>query len=84
MDYGGNRWKAKRLHILRRDKYQCQECRRYGRLTQATEVHHIKHADEYPELVWDDANLISLCHGCHNKAHPEKSKAASNARSGRR
>lgn len=41
-------------------------------MREATEVHHVKHADEYPELVYDKTNLVSLCHGCHNKQHPEK------------
>ena len=75
-DYTSRKWKGKRLQILRRDKYQCQDCRRYGRMREATEVHHIKHADEYPELVWDSSNLVSLCHACHNARHPEKAKAA--------
>ena len=43
---------------------------------QAVEVHHIKHVDEYPELAYEDSNLVSLCQGCHNKAHPEKARAA--------
>lgn len=71
-DYRSTRWKHKRLAILRRDGYKCQHCKRYGRAVEATEVHHIKHADEYPELVWENSNLISLCHACHNKQHPEK------------
>lgn len=35
-------------------------------------VHHIKHAEEYPEIAFEDSNLVSLCEACHNKAHPEK------------
>lgn len=73
--YTTTKWKNKRAAILRRDKYQCQECRRYGRLRQAQTVHHIKHLDEFPELALDNNNLISLCNACHNKAHPEKSAA---------
>ena len=71
-DYNSPRWRRKRAAILRRDQYQCQMCRRYGRRRQATTVHHIKHADEFPELAFVDDNLISLCEDCHNKAHPEK------------
>ena len=74
-DYTDPKWKAKRKTILRRDKYKCRHCRRYGRNREATEVHHIKHVDEYPELAFTDSNLISLCKGCHNKEHPEKAKA---------
>ncbi|MCQ2113333.1 MAG: HNH endonuclease [Bacteroidaceae bacterium] len=49
-------------------------CRRYGKKREATTVHHIKHLDEFPELAFDDKNLISLCGKCHNKMHPEKGK----------
>ncbi|MGN0630954.1 MAG: HNH endonuclease [Ruminococcus sp.] len=65
-------WKHKREIILRRDGYQCQDCKRYGRKRQAVTVHHIKHLDEYPELAFTNSNLISLCSECHNKRHPEK------------
>lgn len=70
--YQTKEWKHKRETILRRDNYQCKECRRYGRLRQATTVHHIKHLDDFPELALVNDNLISLCESCHNKAHPEK------------
>lgn len=76
MDYQALKWKRFREKILRRDGYMCQCCKRYGRTTEATEVHHIRHADEYPELVYEADNVISLCHSCHNKQHPEKAKAA--------
>lgn len=75
-DYTSVRWLRKRQKILRRDGYMCRQCRRYGRAREAKEVHHIKHVDEYPELAWKDENLISLCHACHNKMHPEKALAA--------
>lgn len=70
--YITTRWKRKRAAILRRDKYLCQDCKRYGRTREAKEVHHIKHLEDHPELAYEDSNLISLCHACHNKAHPEK------------
>lgn len=75
-DYNSPKWRRKRKAILRRDCYLCQECLRYGRRREATTVHHKQHADEFPELAFADSNLISLCEGCHNKMHPEKSKAA--------
>lgn len=79
-DYTSPRWRRKRERIFRRDGYMCQRCRRYGRQRQAVVVHHIKHADEYPELVWDDDNLVSLCAACHNKEHPEKARESGRAR----
>ncbi len=72
--YKGARWENIRESILKRDDYQCQRCKRYGRMRQAQVVHHIKHADEYPELAYTRDNLISLCNDCHNKEHPEKGK----------
>ena len=70
--YKSKRWLRKRENILRRDKYLCQYCKRYGRRREAVTVHHIKHYEEYPELALTDSNLISLCQACHNKCHPEK------------
>nr|DAF24263.1 MAG TPA: NinG recombination protein [Caudoviricetes sp.]DAP05750.1 MAG TPA: NinG recombination protein [Bacteriophage sp.] len=75
-DYNSQKWKRKRLQILKRDGYMCQHCKRYGKAVPATTVHHIQHADEYPEMAFADKNLISLCEGCHNKQHPEKAAAA--------
>lgn len=60
-DYTGKAWRAKRKTILRRDGYQCRECRRYGRARDAVEVHHIKPEDEYPELAYEDN--VHLHHG---------------------
>lgn len=74
-NYNSQKWRKMRKSILRRDGYQCRECRKYGRSREATEVHHIKHVDEWPELAYKRENLASLCHACHNKMHPEKALA---------
>ena len=79
-DYKGKRWQRKQKGIMRRDRYMCQWCKRYGRNVQATVVHHIEHADTHPELGYTDSNLISLCAACHNKAHPEKANKARRCR----
>lgn len=73
-------WKKMREKILRRDGYRCVDCRRYGRVTEATTVHHIQHYDEHPELALDPSNLISLCASCHNAKHPEKGRMARKSR----
>jgi 5-methylcytosine-specific restriction endonuclease McrA len=70
--YKSGRWKKKRRHILKRDGYLCQECKKYGRRVAATTVHHVKELELYPELAFDDDNLVSLCDACHNKKHPNK------------
>jgi len=64
-------WRAK---VLRRDKYLCQECLRYGRKVQATHAHHVKPIEDHPELRFDLSNGRALCAACHNKLHPEKGK----------
>lgn len=78
--YKSKQWVKKRERILKRDKYMCQNCKRYGKTRQATTVHHIKHLEDFPELAFVDENLISLCAECHNKAHPEKAVKALRAR----
>ena len=70
--YSNKRHRAWRAGVLRRAKYRCEECARYGRRTDATIAHHIKHVDAYPELRYDPGNGRALCADCHNKYHPEK------------
>lgn len=69
IDYNSKRWELKREHILKRDKYLCQESKRYGKRIEAETVHHIWPVSEYPEYAWSDWNLISLASKVHNKMH---------------
>ena len=77
-------WKRKRLDILKRDRFECQDCRakleaavKEGRwlsekdkkIARAQQVHHIQELREHPELALDDDNLVSLCIPCHNLRH---------------
>lgn len=82
--YNSSAWKHKRMQILDRDHYECQDCRkrikaaatsgtqligRNRKIWRAEEVHHIQELKEHPELGLDDDNLISLCTQCHNLRH---------------
>lgn len=58
-------WRKLRSQALVRDHYLCQECLRQKRFTKATEVHHIKPLEDYPELGLTLTNLESLCWPCH-------------------
>ena len=58
--------------VLRRDKYLCQDCKRYGRMIAAEVAHHIKPIAEQPDLAYQLSNGVALCRKCHNKRHPEK------------
>ena len=68
-NYKLSRWERKRATILRRDEYLCQECKRYGKSVAASLVHHISPVESHPELAYENSNLISLCHKCHNEIH---------------
>lgn len=67
--YNTKRWKEKRKKILKRDKYMCQESKRYGKRIDADTVHHIYPYEEYPEYAFCDWNLISLSFKEHNSMH---------------
>lgn len=69
MEYKSSRWRIKRIKIIKRDKYLCQNCNRYGKRIDATLVHHIYPADKFQEYAFCDWNLISLCGRCHEKMH---------------
>lgn len=68
-NYKSARWQKKRAHILKRDGYMCQYFKRYGRHVEATRVHHIYPTRDYPELAWQDWNLISLSASAHELMH---------------
>ncbi|WP_234288650.1 HNH endonuclease [Listeria ivanovii] len=71
--YLTQKWKRKRKKILRRDEYLCQEAKRYGRTESAEMVHHIFTREEYPEIEFEDWNLISLSNRSHNSMHKRES-----------
>ena len=73
-DYKSAKWKKVRLKALKRDKYICQECKKYFKNEEATVVHHIIEVWEDLSKAYDINNLESLCTKCHNKRHPEKAK----------
>lgn len=66
---------------LRREKLThnplCERCEAEGFVTPATEVHHhrpVEYGAGYEEkrrLMFDQHNLVSLCHQCHVKEHIE-------------
>lgn len=62
-----SRWRRKRDDIKERDGYFCQRCwSKYNLRTNDTlEVHHIKSYRDFPELAFDDNNLITICHCCN-------------------
>ena len=58
-----------REQILRRDGYECQISRRYGKHVPADTVHHIFPLLDYPAYKLEPWNLISLSRAEHDKLH---------------
>lgn len=63
----------------------CQRCANEGRITAATEVHHIRPVEEAitygdkRQRMYDPANLMALCHDCHVKVHTELGRSGKEA-----
>lgn len=67
--YKSREWKSLRLEALKRDKNECQMCKKAGKYHAAECVHHIKEVKLFPLLALTLWNLMSLCNKCHNKVH---------------
>ena len=69
MDYKSRAWKKLRASILRADGYMDVIQKRYGRRVEASVVHHIYPAKDYPQYAFEPWNLISVSTQTHNKLH---------------
>jgi 5-methylcytosine-specific restriction endonuclease McrA len=61
------RWRKLRTVIIHRDKGCCQRCLLKYNIINGTQlqVHHIKPRIEFPDLMFDETNLITLCKTCN-------------------
>ena len=86
--YNGMKWRNMRSYIKEKNNYECQECKRQGKVSLdiyeknkndrkkiKLVVHHIKELKVYPELALDEDNLETLCVECHNKIHDRHFKS---------
>ena len=64
-----HRWRRLRQRVLAEADYLDQYARRYGRRVEATHVHHIWPAEDYPEYAYARWNLIALSLESHDKMH---------------
>ncbi|SDX64837.1 HNH endonuclease [Salimicrobium album] len=79
--YNSGDWKRLRQEALKKDNYECQECKRLGyvnldsvkedgkRKEIKMNVHHIQEIEERPDLALDLDNLETVCLYHHNLAH---------------
>ena len=73
--YARHFWKELAKSILKRDGYCCRKCGTRNAVGNRLEVHHIKPWSAYPELRFEQTNLMTLCHHCHAEVTREEVKA---------
>ena len=61
------KWKKFRKRIIKRDGNLCLRCySKYGLINSKNlEVHHIKPRIEYPELMYAEDNVVTICRTCN-------------------
>ncbi len=69
------RWRALRMATIKRANGLCEQCAAEGRVSAATEVHHVRPVESVKDpfvmeqLAYDPMNLKALCRQCHHDAH---------------
>ena len=64
----------------------CERCHAEGRVSVATEVHHIRPIESVKDpfimeqLAYDPHNLMALCHHCHRLTHTEMNQGTKEER----
>ena len=69
--YDDKFWRELSKTILKRDNYECQECKKEGKLTikehnKKLDIHHKKELEQFPELAYCEDNLETVCVHHHN------------------
>lgn len=59
-------WQKKRLEILERDNFTCQEC---GVENKTLHVHHFNYIQNKKIWEYNNEMLITLCENCHKEKH---------------
>lgn len=79
--YNSRPWRLLRGQALKRDNYECQQCKAEGyvhvdsqkvegeRKTIELNVHHIQEIEDHPELALRLNNLMTICLRHHNLIH---------------
>jgi hypothetical protein len=60
------RWQQRRLQIIERDKYTCQQCLQQD---STLHVHHKFYKENREPWEYEDKDLITLCADCHQLTH---------------
>ena len=67
-------WTSVRESVLERDDYTCQSCGHVERPPVTDGVLHVDHIQRIADSghKWDESNLQTLCHGCHEAKTAEE------------
>lgn len=60
----GSEWRMWRETVFERDNWTCQDCGERGGILHP---HHIKKVCQFPELIFEVSNGVTLCKICHKK-----------------
>jgi 5-methylcytosine-specific restriction endonuclease McrA len=63
--YKDERWKAKRIEILKRDNFKCRCCEAKTNL----HVHHLHYSWDRKPWEYNNKALVTLCKECHERFH---------------
>jgi hypothetical protein len=58
-------WDEWRAKVYVRDGYRCVDCGRASTRTNRLEPHHIRRKSQYPDLMFEVSNGVTLCSECH-------------------
>lgn len=64
--YRDPRWQRKRLEVMQRANFACQEC---DSTTTTLNVHHRRYRKGAAPWEYDDHELMCLCESCHSQHH---------------
>lgn len=77
--YNSRGWRKLSKKVIKDGNFECAECRKMGKVTEAVLTHHINELKKRPDLAYSitytDENgetklqLIPLCHECHERLH---------------
>jgi len=68
------RWQKKRLEILNRDEWTCQQCFSTSE-TSILNVHHLRYFSNLDPWDYDAEHLLTLCKECHGKETLSRKRA---------
>lgn len=83
--YNSREWRKLSKSVIKDGNYECQYCKKHGKVSTAILTHHFNELKARPDLAYSRTfvdehgkskpQLIPLCYDCHEKAHKRGSYA---------